>query len=272
MVKRSLSGVIFVAAIVGALWGGPLSFFLLFAFLTAWAVYEFYSLAEADGAAINKPLGIAGGTILFVLLFLTAGDYLPSSALWGLPLLPLIIGAAEMYRRKQQPVKNMAYTLAGLIYPALMLALISYLYFLPDAETPRHSGIALALFIMIWTHDTFAYLVGKRLGRHKLFERISPQKTWEGFLGGVIFTLLAAYILSRFYPGLALIHWMTLAPLVSGLGTLGDLFESMLKRATGTKDSGRLIPGHGGILDRLDAALFVIPAACLYLCLTASCG
>jgi len=269
IVQRTLSGIVFVAAIIGALLGGPLSFFLLFAFLTAWAIYEFYTLTEADGADINKAVGITGGTLLFVLLFLTAGGYLPSSALLGLPLLPLIIWVAEIYRQKKQPVKNIAYTLAGLIYPALMLSMLSYLYFFPDEQTSHHSEIVLGLFILIWTHDTFAYLVGKKLGRHKLFERISPKKTWEGFWGGLVFTLLAAYILTRFQSGLPLAHWMALALLVSGLGTLGDLFESLLKRTIGAKDSGHLIPGHGGILDRLDAALFIIPAACLYLSLIA---
>jgi len=267
IVQRTLSGIVFVAAIIGALWGGPLSFFLLFAFLTGWSVHEFYSLIAADGILINRPVGITAGTLLFGIFFLTAGGYIPSSTLWTVLLLPLIIGITEIYRNKQQPVQNMAYTLAGLIYPALMLSMLSYLYFFPGAQTNHHPTLVIGLFILIWTHDTFAYLIGKRLGRHKLFERISPKKTWEGLLGGLIFSLLAAYLLARYHPGIAVIHWMVLGVLASGMGTLGDLFESLIKRAIGAKDSGKLIPGHGGILDRLDAGLFVFPSAFLYLSL-----
>jgi phosphatidate cytidylyltransferase len=267
IVQRTLSGIIFVAAIIGALLGGPLSFFLLFAFLTAWTLHEFYSLIATEGAQINKPVGITAGTLLFGLLFLTAGDYIPSSALWSLLLLPLVVGITEVYRNKKHPIQNLAYTFTGLIYPSLMLSTISYLYFFPGAETNHHPTLVIGLFILIWTHDTFAYLIGKRLGRHKLFERISPKKTREGLLGGLIFALLAAYLISMFHTGITVVHWMVLGGLASGMGTLGDLFESLVKRAIGAKDSGHLIPGHGGILDRLDAALFVFPSAFLYLSL-----
>jgi phosphatidate cytidylyltransferase len=267
IVQRTLSGIVFVAAIIGALLGGPLSFCLLFSFLTAWAVHEFYSLVAPEGVKINRAVGITTATLLFVALFLSAGSYIPSSALWALLLLPLIIAITELFRHKKQPVKNLAYTLSGLIYPGLMLSMLSFLYFFPGAETNHHPTLAIGLFILIWTHDTFAYLIGKTLGRHKLFERISPKKTWEGLLGGLVFSLLAAYLFSLFHQGLPVIHWMALGGLVSVMGTLGDLFESLLKRAVGTKDSGQLIPGHGGILDRLDAALFVFPPAFLYLSL-----
>ena len=265
---RTLSGVVFIAAITGALLGGPLTFYLLFAFITALCLNEFYNLVGTDQADILKLPGLTAGVVVFTLHFMVAGGYIQGYHMAGLLLLPMILWIIEVFRKKAYPLRNLAYTLTGLIYPVLMLSSLAHLTFLPDGEFSYAPNLALALFILIWCNDTFAYITGKGLGKHKLFPRVSPQKSWEGFFGGMVFTLLAAFILFHLLELLPVIHWLALALIVSVAGTIGDLSESYLKRTIGVKESGNLIPGHGGILDRLDAALFVFPTAWFYLSLT----
>jgi phosphatidate cytidylyltransferase len=130
---------------------------------------------------------------------------------------------------------------------------------LPNFISPAKYEIVLAIFIMIWCNDTFAYLVGKSIGKHKLLERVSPKKTIEGFIGGIIFTIIASVIISQFYTFFNVTLWIISALIISIFGTLGDLVESKFKREAGVKDSGNIMPGHGGILDRLDSVIFVIP-------------
>jgi phosphatidate cytidylyltransferase len=263
--KRALSGTVYVGAILGALMGGPLPFFLLFTLLTALSLYEFFGLTPGDQATLSRTTGIAGGVIIFAGLFLTAGDYIASSSLLWLLLLPMIIWIIELFRKKEHTAPNMAYALTGLIYPALLLSTLNLLYFRIPLGEPYNTGLVTSLFVLIWTHDTFAYIIGKQLGKHKLLERISPGKSWEGFTGGLVFTILASWIISRLQVSLPPIDWIMLGVIVTITGTLGDLCESALKRNAGVKHSGKLIPGHGGILDRLDAAIFIFPAAYLYL-------
>jgi phosphatidate cytidylyltransferase len=132
-------------------------------------------------------------------------------------------------------------------------------------KNQHEEGILLGFLVMVWTNDTFAYLVGRMIGRHKLYEKISPKKTWEGSFGGLIFTLVAAYILSRFYPALTTTEWLIMSLITVVFGIIGDLFESLMKRMYGLKDSGNIIPGHGGVLDRFDAIFFSSPMVFVYL-------
>jgi len=162
-------------------------------------------------------------------------------------------------------MRHLSYSLTSLIYPATLMSSLSYLAYLSPGETAFNHSLVISLFILIWTNDTLAYLTGKRLGKHKLFPRVSPRKSWEGLAGGFLATLLVAFLLYHLNENMTPLHWLILATLVTIAGTLGDLCESCLKRSAGIKDSGSLIPGHGGMLDRFDAALFVFPIAYLYL-------
>ncbi|MBS3807312.1 MAG: phosphatidate cytidylyltransferase [Bacteroidales bacterium] len=263
--QRTLSGILIVAAIIGALLGGPLSFMLLFAGITALGLYEFLQMVSADQVRVSGFLIMAAGVMVFILHFLVAGHYISPSALSWLLILPLIIWVDEIFRKRSHPMRNLAYSLTGLIYPATMMSSLSYLAYLGASENTFNHSLLISLFLLIWTHDTFAYLTGKKLGKHKLLPRISPGKSWEGMAGGLLTSMLVAFLLFRLQGGMALIHWLVMAVIVTLAGTLGDLCESYLKRSFGVKDSGSLIPGHGGMLDRFDAALFIFPVAYLYL-------
>jgi phosphatidate cytidylyltransferase len=218
---------------------------------------------------LRKILGYAIAIMLFA-LFYARGFRLSVSENWFWILVIPVSGVfiAELYSSSKTPFANIAGVLTGVIYVALPFSLTT--------ELTLHHGnydyhIFLSLFIFLWSNDVGAYCFGMmfgRKGRHKLFERISPQKSWEGFCGGIILSLLAAAVLSSVWGeryGFSDVHWFILALIVSLSGTFGDLAESLLKRAAGVKDSGKIIPGHGGILDRFDSALFAFPFAMAYI-------
>jgi len=180
-------------------------------------------------------------------------------------ILPLILWIHQMMSSPKNTLTHLAFSLTGLIYPATLISALSYLAYLsPDGGGFNHA-LPISLFVLIWSHDTLAYLTGKWIGRHKLFPRVSPGKSWEGLAGGLLASVVAAFILFHLQKDMALFHWLMLALIVTVGGTMGDLSESYIKRSLGIKDSGSLIPGHGGILDRLDAAIFIFPLAWLYL-------
>lgn len=265
LTKRTLSGIAFIIIIVGALAGGPLTFYVLFALITSFCLFEFYNLALKNGADVQKVTGIITGFVIFSVNFLIAGGFLENH--WLLSVLPLIllILIKELYRKKKNPFRNITYTLAGLIYPLLFLTLLSQIVFAPYPHPGYNHQILLSLFVLIWSNDSFAYMMGKRFGKHKLSRNISPQKSWEGLAGGLFFTILAAMIIFYLTHHLNLLIWIVLAIIVSVAGTFGDLTASSIKRSAGVKESGKLIPGHGGVLDRFDSAIFIIPLAYIFL-------
>ena len=179
---------------------------------------------------------------------------------------------AELYLRRPNPMNNWAYTMMSQLYVALPFALLSVLYFYPVqmmqgealtvAVTPM---LPLSVFIFLWASDSGAYLVGSLIGKHRLFERISPKKSWEGSIGGGVLALVAAWVLWYFFPIMSLWQWIGMALVVVVFGTWGDLVESLLKRQLGIKDSGHILPGHGGILDRFDSSMLAVPAVVIYL-------
>jgi phosphatidate cytidylyltransferase len=175
----------------------------------------------------------------------------------------------ELYSKQPDPINNWAYTMLSQMYIALPFSLINVLAFTstPDGRVMFNTILPLSVFIFLWTNDTGAYCVGSLLGRHKLFPRISPGKSWEGSVGGSLFVLAAAWAISYFLDGaiLTTIQWLGLGLVVAVFGTWGDLVESLFKRTLGIKDSGNILPGHGGMLDRFDSSLIAIPAAVVYL-------
>lgn len=263
-------GVILVAIIISATYFGPCSYIILFTLITALCVHEFTTIMNASGQVkINRRIATLAGAYLFLssALFqsnITTGDiFIP----YILIILYLII--SELYLKRENPIANWAFTIFSQLYIAVPFALLNTLSF-QSTNSPTvveyNPILPLAVFVFIWVSDSGAYLVGVKFGKNRLFERISPKKSWEGSIGGATFTLIAAFILSLYVPYLTLGQWLILALVVVIFGTWGDLSESLLKRTLGIKDSSYILPGHGGFLDRFDSALMAIPAAviCLY--------
>ena len=264
MLQRAIWGGVFVAILLTGILLGELYFHLLFGFITIISLNEFYKLFKNQAIQPNYGPGLVFGTLFYFLgTWALAFDY------WSIYLLALfilcfpILVFFELYRKKKRPFENVGVTVLAWFYISLPMILLSDLMW--DAALQSWSNFlpVLSLFILVWTSDTFAYLIGKSIGRHKLFERISPNKSWEGFFGGFVFAIIAGVIIAYSFEE-SILNYAILGAIVSVFGTIGDLVESMLKRSLHVKDSGNLIPGHGGILDRIDAVLFVIPLVYLF--------
>ena len=264
LVKRTVSGVVFIGLMLAGILGGPYPFAALFALVCVLSLTEFYRLFRQHRQLDIHWMNVVGGAYLFLAACQyfsghgTAGIFLP----WVLFYFFLTIH--DLFTSRIESMDRVAYSLFGLAYVALPLSLLPKLAFMGDEYSPR---LVLAVFILIWLADTMAYVCGSLLGRHRAIERISPKKSWEGYAGGLLFTLAGGYVLSLFWNDLNLWQWLGFAAVVCLAGDLGDLFESLIKRTLGVKDSGRLMPGHGGIIDRFDSSFFAIPAVALYLCL-----
>jgi len=263
-VKRTLSGTVFVLLLVGSIIWSQYSFGVLFAIIAAFSVYEFHKLTnQQEGISVNPILAVIGGIILFKNSFLYASDIFSEKIFLIYGIFLILVFIAELYRQKAQPIHNWAYFLLGQIFVALPFALLNFIPFTLSGQ--YQPLILLAVFVVIWVNDTGAYLTGITFGKRRLFERISPKKSWEGFFGGAIFALLPAYIFSLFISELSLLEWIIFAQIIVVFGTFGDLIESLLKRTLNVKDSGNIIPGHGGLLDRFDSMLLAVPAIFMYL-------
>ena len=268
-IQRTITGVLFVVILVGCILYSPLSFGILFTIISALSVYEFAHLMNQSGeVSINKAITGLGGAYLFLALmgFCTSATdtrvFLPYLAL----LLYLMI--TELYLKKKNPIGNWAFSMLSQLYVALPFALLNVLAFqnTPEVSSVTYNPILpLSVFIFIWLSDTGAYCVGSMMGKHRLFERISPKKSWEGSIGGGIFSIASSLAFAHFFPFMSVWQWAGLAVIVVIFGTWGDLTESLMKRQLGIKDSGNILPGHGGMLDRFDSALMAIPAAVVYL-------
>ena len=282
LTTRALTAVVFVAVLLSGIMFNYLSFSLLFLVVSVWGLYEFYQLAEKLGARPYKAIGLISGALLFIFSIVINTYSYPSVSISSyypviFPLL-FFIFIVGLLDKGTQTVLNIAYTLMGIIYaviPFMLLLFISCQGTIahsvidsnpwPYILTTYNSHYVLGIILLIWASDTGAYLVGSLIGKNKLYERISPGKTWEGSIGAAILNVGCAYVISTWFPELALRHWIVISVLVSIFGTTGDLVESMLKRQAGVKDSGKIMPGHGGILDRFDSLLFVSPFIYAYL-------
>lgn len=263
---RALTGIVFLAVVIGGIIYGAESFIVVFAIITGLMIWEFCSNINAcQDAGVNRLISTVAGVYLFFAFFGFCSNLTPSAVFipYILSLIYLLI--SELYLHQDDPVKNWAYAFAAQVYIALPMALLNVLAFRPQYEWV----FPLSVFIFLWANDTGAYLFGSMLGRKlpaKLFPRISPKKTWVGSIGGGLVCLGAGAVLWYFFPNVFPIwHWLGIAATVCVFGTWGDLVESQYKRTLGIKDSGDLLPGHGGVLDRFDSSLIAIPAVVLYL-------
>ena len=263
--QRALTGAVFVSVIILSLLGGIVTFQVLFFVVASLSLLEFYQLISSETTNPQKIQGFMLGAFTYLTITLPA-DFIISmdhklAMIYGLIVLLFII---ELYRRKTFPFQSIAYTLLGVVYVVLPFALLVRLSLLSGEY---NYTLPLCIFLLIWSNDTFAYLIGMKFGKHRLFERISPKKSWEGSLGGLTFTLVIAYILSRIFNIISTFDWIVMALIIAVAGTMGDLVESMLKRSMKVKDSGKVLPGHGGLLDRFDALLLAVPFIYIYLAL-----
>jgi phosphatidate cytidylyltransferase len=260
---RALFGAIFVIVLIAGIVIHPFAFFAVFLGITLLANYEFYKLIQKSNCTPQIATGLVASAALFSSCF--AYTYFNNALIFALfiPLM-VLIPIIEMYRKKENPFGNIAYTFMGLLYVALPFSILNFLVF-PFGDNVFHWEVLMGVFVLIWANDTGAYLVGVNFGKHRLFERISPKKSWEGSIGGAIITIGIAWLISLYANDLNLIQWIIIGAIVVVFGSLGDLVESLLKRNLNIKDSGTIIPGHGGLLDRFDALLLVSPMVFVFL-------
>ena len=271
---RTITGIIFVAAIVSCFLR-PEAMVLLFSIITGLTVWEFTGLVnEREDVTVNRFISTVAGVYFFYAMTYYCSDMYAGIAksVVFIPYLVTIVYllVAELYLKQKDPIQDWAYTMLAQMYIALPFSLINVLAFNATSEgyVAFNTLLPLSIFIFLWVNDSGAYCVGSLLGRHKLFPRISPGKSWEGSIGGAVFVLAAAYAISYFIDTdqmLAMPVWLGLGLVVVVFGTWGDLVESLFKRTLGIKDSGNILPGHGGMLDRFDSSLLAIPAAVIYL-------
>lgn len=269
-IQRAVTGVLFVIVLVGCILYSPLSFGILFTIISVLSVHEFAQLvSKSSEVSINKTITALGGAYLFLALMSFCTQQAVGARVF-LPYLGLLLYMmiTELYLKKKNPTGNWAYSMLSQLYVALPFALLNVLAFQNSSETGSvtyNPILPLSIFVFIWLSDTGAYCVGSLIGKHRLFERISPKKSWEGSIGGGIFSIASSLGFAHFFPFMPGWQWVGLAIVVVIFGTWGDLTESLMKRQLGIKDSGNILPGHGGMLDRFDSALMAIPAAVVYL-------
>jgi phosphatidate cytidylyltransferase len=271
LIVRTITGVIFVAAIVTSFLN-PVAMAVLFALVTGLTIWEFTGLVNehVEDTTINRVICTVAGVWFFLSMYGFCCGIVHSAVFFAYLFTIVYLFISELYLKQKNPINNWAYTTLSQMYIALPFSLINVLAFMGDNEGDIHYNyvIPLSVFIFLWINDTGAYCAGSLLGKHKLFPRISPGKSWEGSIGGAVFVAIAAYIISQLSPAtaqLSPLEWIGLGLVVVVFGTWGDLVESLFKRTIGIKDSGNILPGHGGMLDRFDSSLMAIPAAAVYL-------
>ena len=273
LIVRTISGVVLLGIVLGAAYGGAYAYGAFLLLIVVVGMWEFYNIAAATGASPHRTLGLAAGVVLFITSFFIfdgfvsdmrsadSVDMLIGGILYFSVLIPLCF-VVELFYDSETPLRNVATTLMGIFYVAYPMALMLFIPILITGEWQPESFL-FYLFI-VWGNDVFAYLTGIAFGKHKMAPRISPKKSWEGFVGGVA-GAMAMGAIGSFVVGGPLGMWLGLAAVVAITSVFGDFVESMFKREADIKDSGRIMPGHGGILDRFDALLISSPFAFVYL-------
>jgi phosphatidate cytidylyltransferase len=271
--KRSISGAFYVVLLLVSILYSTESFYILFGLFLLIAVVEFCDLIQ-----LNKITSILLAIVIYLLFYeanlkhnnLFSNDVAHYATLTVLAITLIVSIKGVLFLFDDNEVKSNIFSKYTYLIGYIILPFV-FITKIPFGEKGYNPKIIISIFILIWTNDTFAYIVGKSMGKRKLFERVSPKKTIEGFIGGVLFAVVASYIISKYYFDpkeyyfkKSVVIWMTIALIVGVFGTIGDLIESKFKRAAGVKDSGAIMPGHGGILDRLDSVIFVAPIIFLF--------
>jgi phosphatidate cytidylyltransferase len=260
---------------MGGFWLHPLSFFFTGLILLIGTQYEYYHMIRNTGVRPQMIPGIITGVTAYVVATLIASEAIPENSFLVLIPMMLAMMVIELYRKQEKPFDSLAHTFFSVLYTAVPFSMFPFAAFLrtglssilPHGNIVFSPGIIIGFFLLLWANDTGAYLSGMSFGKHKLMERISPKKTWEGFTGGVITAVIVAFFLSGWLGVVDKFHWVIIALIISAAGTFGDLVESMLKRSLGVKDSGSILPGHGGFLDRFDSAIISFPIVYLFISL-----
>lgn len=264
MKTRAITAFFFTVVMLGSIFLGAYTFTFFYLLLSVLAQAEFYKLVGTSGVRPALVPALLTGAVLF--LSGAAFHFYPGEYKFLLLLIPLSASLflTELYRKADHPFTNIAFGFTGIFFVTVPFCFFYALGFLQDTLN-YNFHLPLSFLLLLWASDTGAYLFGRKLGRHKLFERHSPKKTWEGFFGGMLTSVLVSYVLSRFFTEIPFAVYGGMAILIVSFGTLGDLVESMLKRSLNAKDSGTLLPGHGGLLDRFDGLLIAAPLVYAYL-------
>ena len=272
-VARTITGILFVATIV-VCFLNPTAMLFLFALVTGLTVWEFTGLVnDRPGVTVNRFISTVAGVYFFLAMAGTCSGFTSSTVFIPYLITIVYLLIAELYAKQEDPIHDWAYTMMSQMYVVLPFSLLNMLAFRAAPEGIMYIyTLPLSVFVFLWVNDTGAYCCGSLFGKHKLFPRISPGKSWEGSIGGGVFVLAAAawvWYLTDSYDmnptGMNMWEWMGLGLVVVVFGTWGDLVESLFKRTLGIKDSGNILPGHGGMLDRFDSSLLAMPAAVVYL-------
>jgi phosphatidate cytidylyltransferase len=264
MLSRTITGAILVAVLIAAIIISPYSSVIIFTIIGLAGLHEFYGIYSKQGVEPQVIQGLVLGFSLFVCNYILAAGFVKPQLLYIPVVIAMYIAINELFRQKAAPFNNIAITYFGVFYIAMPLSLFPYLGFRDNIDL-YNPHLILGFFILMWSYDTFAYLTGRTFGKHRLFERVSPKKSWEGAIGGLVISSAIAWLLSKFFVDLTSWQWVVTAVIIAVFGTFGDLIESMFKRSVDIKDSGSILPGHGGILDRFDAVFIAAPAVFLYL-------
>ena len=274
LIVRTITGVLFIAIMVSGFLR-PQAMVFLFSLITGLTIWEYCSLVnELKTVTVNRFIAMVAGVYFFLAVAGINSGYIQTNGVFVPYLLTIVyLFVSELYTRNENAIHDWAYTMLSQMYIALPFSMINVLAFrqAPDGDIHYYYLLPLSVFIFLWTNDTGAYCSGSLLGKHKLFPRISPAKSWEGSIGGALFVLIAAAVVSYLesqsnaLSGLTIVQWLGLGLVVTVFGTWGDLVESLFKRTLGIKDSGNILPGHGGMLDRFDSSLMAIPASVVYL-------
>jgi len=264
MKTRAITGFFFIIVMLASVIFNRYVFDGFYLVLSVLCLNEFYSLVKKAGIAVNKVTGLINGAFFYAMFALITANSEPDYQKYAM-LLTLTFGAVfvqELFKKSEAPFTNIAYTFLGLI---LIIVPFCFFHGLGYIIDKYNFHFPLAFLLMLWANDTGAYLVGMAIGKHKLFERHSPKKTWEGFIGGVLIAAGVGLLLGHYYKEIAAYHWAVIGIIIGVAGTTGDLVESMFKRSINVKDSGSILPGHGGLLDRFDGLFLAVPVVYTYL-------
>jgi phosphatidate cytidylyltransferase len=272
---RTITAVWIVIFILGGFWLHPISFFITGLVLLAGAQYEYYLMIKNTGVRPQMICGLIAGSSLYIISTLVAARLISREYYLILVPVVMITMVIELYRKQEKPFDSLAHTFFAVIYIAVPFSMFPFSAFsrtginslLPHPQIVFSPGIIVGFLLLLWANDTGAYLTGVSIGRHRLMERVSPKKSWEGFLGGLIISVLVAWLLSGWLGIVGTTGWIIISAIISITGTYGDLIESLLKRSMGVKDSGSILPGHGGFLDRFDSAIISFPLVYFFISL-----